>query len=68
MSKSAKVRFGKMLRKAILTYNVMALDIYFALVTANKKTMEEAFINTEESKKEVEIDSEEVNDLLDSIE
>lgn len=68
MSKSAKVRFGKMLRKAILTYNVMALDIYFALVAANKKTMEEAFINTEESKKEVEIDSEEVNDLLDSIE
>lgn len=68
MSKSAKVRFGKMLRKAILTYNVMALDIYFALMTANKKTMEEAFINTEESKKEVEVDTEEVNDLLDSIE
>lgn len=68
MSKSAKVRFGKMLRKAILTYNVMALDIYFALMTANKKTMEEAFINTEESKQEVEVDTEEVNDLLDSIE
>lgn len=68
MSKSAKVRFGKMLRKAILTYNVMALDIYFALMAANKKTKEEAFIDTDESKKEVEIDSEEVNDLLDSIE
>lgn len=68
MSKSAKVRFGKMLRKAILTYNVMALDIYFALMTSNKKTMEEVFINTEESKKEVEVDTEEVNDLLDSIE
>lgn len=72
MSKSAKIRFGKMLRKAILTYNIMALDIYFALMAANKKTkeevLEEAFINTEESKKDVEVDNEEVNDLLDSIE
>ena len=68
MSNSKKTKFGRSIRTAILNFTTLAINNYFAIISANKKENGEEvpteFINNEEPTEEPDG----LEDVLDSIE